>query len=121
MATDNDQGWVQVETSPTWDYESQAEFVGTYIASDSNVGPNNSNLYTFKIADGSNMAVWGNAILDNRLKNCEVGEEVKIVYLGKVESNKVKGRMYHNFDVFKRKAPMQKVEDTGFIEGLEKK
>lgn len=111
MAVNDEQGWEKVETNPTWDYENQTEFVGTYIASESNVGPNNSNLYTFRTADGSLVGVWGNTILDNRLKNCNAGDEVKIAYLGKVASNKVKGREYHNFEVWKRRAPMEKVGD----------
>jgi hypothetical protein len=109
MADAKDQGWEKVETNPIWDYESQPEFVGTFIAAESNVGPNNSNMYTFRVADGSLVGVWGNTILDSRLKNISVGQETRILYLGKEESKKVKGRTYHNFDVFKR--PMEKVNE----------
>lgn len=118
MADNNEQGWEKVEMNPTWDYENQPEFVGTYIASQSDVGPNHSNMYDFSTPEG-NVGVWGNTILDNRLKNCNVGDEVKIVYLGKEESKKTKGRSYHNFDVFTRKAPMKKVEDVGDLEFLD--
>lgn len=127
------EGWEKMELSPTWDYQEQPEFEGIYMTKEIGVGPNSSNLYSFRTANGSEMSVWGNTILDGRFKNLTAGDEVKIVYLGKVASNKVKGREYHNFEVFKRKAPMEKVTDTtvevasksvaeaesGFVEGLE--
>lgn len=111
MADEKNDGWKKVEINPTWDYQEQPEFTGTYMAKESEVGPNNSNMYTFKVTDGSLMGVWGNTILDGRFKNLQVGEEVKIVYLGKMESSKVKGREYHNFEVYHKEVPMTKVGD----------
>ena len=111
MADANNDGWEKMEMNPTWDYQEQPEFEGVYIAKEVEVGPNNSNLYNFKVADGSFVSVWGNTILDGRFKNLTEGEEVKIVYLGKVKSEKRKGAEYHNFDVYHRKASMEKVEE----------
>ena len=77
-------------------------FEGVFMTGEGDVGPNHSNLYTFKIKDGSFMAIWGNTILDTRFKNLQMGEEVVVHYLGKVKSEKVKGREYHNFEVYHR-------------------
>ena len=91
--------WKKVEMSPTWDYEKDKEFVGLFVSKQENVGPNASNLYDFELPDHTIMSVWGNTLLDTRFKNLKFGEEVKIVYLGKVKSEKT-GREYHNFDVY---------------------
>jgi adenine specific DNA methylase Mod len=66
------------------------------------VGPNKSNLYNFRKADGELIGVWGTTLLDSRFKNLEVGDEVKLIYKGKMENPKTK-RIYHNFDVFRAK------------------
>lgn len=95
-------GFEKMEASPTWDYQENPTFAGVFISSQSDVGPNHSNLYSFKLKDDSIMAVWGNTILDTRFKNLQMGEEVIIYYLGKEKSEKVKGREYHNFEVYHR-------------------
>ena len=57
------------------------------------------------------MSVWDTAVLSVRLRNIEVGEEIKIVYLGKVV-NKIKGRKpYHNFEIYHRKSDFIPVID----------
>lgn len=94
------EGFEKMEASPTWDYKESSVFEGIFIAAEGDVGPNHSNLYTFRVKDGSLMAVWGNTILDSRFKNLQMGEEVIIHYLGKFKSDKVKGREYHNFEVY---------------------
>lgn len=95
-------GYEKMEASPTWDYKVTPVFEGSFISTESNVGPNHSNLYTFRVKDGSLLAVWGNTILDTRFKNLEFGELVIIHYLGKVKSEKRKGAEYHNFEVYHR-------------------
>lgn len=99
----NNTGWTKVEIAPTWDFENQKEIEGAFVGVEENVGPNNSKMYTLELADGSKVGVWGNAVLDTRFKNLLEGEEVKVEYLGKKESEKVKGRSYHNFEVYHRK------------------
>lgn len=94
------EGFKKMEASPTWNYQENPTFRGVFISAEGDVGPNHSNLYTFKTEDGSLMAVWGNSILDVRFKNLQLGEEVFIHYLGKVKSEKIKGREYHNFEVY---------------------
>ena len=102
--------WAKVEMSPTWDYKNDKEIVGTYKGMEVGVGPNNSKMYSLDVK-GKTIGVWGTTLLDARLKNLVVGEEVKIVYLGKAKSPK-SGREYHNFEVYHRSLPMAKVEDT---------
>lgn len=91
--------WKKVEANPAWKFEEEKELIGVYVSMDENVGPNNSKLYTFERPDGSMIGVWGNTMLDDKFRNIKVGEEVKIVYLGKATSEKT-GREYNNFDIF---------------------
>ena len=93
--------WKKLEasTNPKWDYKMDEEITGTLVSIETEVGPNSSNLYTLKKADGSLISVWGTTLLDNRFNKAEIGSEVKIVYLGEAKSEKT-GRTYHNFDFF---------------------
>ena len=102
------EGWQKVEIAPTWDFEKNKTIEGAFVGVEENVGPNNSKMYTIETVNGDKLGVWGNAVLDTRMKNLEIGEEVKIEYLGKEESQKTKGRSYHNFEVYHRKPAFQK-------------
>ena len=95
--------WEEVSSSqnPAWDYKKNKEIQGIYKGMQTNVGPNNSNMYDLETDDGV-IGVWGNAVLNTRMKNIELGEEVKIVYGGLLKSEKT-GRSYHSFNVFYRK------------------
>ncbi|EKD84720.1 MAG: hypothetical protein ACD_38C00169G0021 [uncultured bacterium] len=95
--------WEKVEMSPTWDYENEKELIGVYLSKEVEVGPNKSNLYSFKKSDGLVVGIWGSTILDNRFKGIAFGEEVKVVYLGMVKNEKT-GREYHNFEIYHRPA-----------------
>ena len=107
---DGTKNWEKVETSPTWDFKEEKELVGVYMGVETDVGPNESNLYSFKKKGGKVIAVWGNTLLDNRFKNLVKGEEVKIIYNGLVKSEKT-GREYHSFDVYHREAEFEQVDD----------
>ena len=96
--TDN---WQKIETAPIWDFEEKSEFVGVYINTEEKVGPNESKLHSFDFKS-SVFGIWGNTILDNRLKQVQSGDKVKIVYLG-IEKSEKTGREYKNFDVFRDK------------------
>lgn len=96
--------WQKVETTPVWNFEVEKELVGVYISKEENVGPNASNLYTFERENGTMIGVWGGTLLDDRFKNLMVGEEVKIMYLGKQKSEKT-GREFNSFEVYRR--PME--------------
>lgn len=109
---DND--WKKVEIDNSWNYLDQGEgteFVGIYLAKQEHVGENDSIIYNFE-RDGEMISVWGSTVLDIRMKNIKIGEEVKIVYKGKAESQKRKGKTYHDFDVYHRMPAMKKVENV---------
>jgi hypothetical protein len=94
--------WEKVEVAPTWDFREEPEFVGYFLSVETEVGPNKSNLYTFREENGDVTAVWGNTILDARFKNLIGGDKIKIVYKGKEKSPKT-GREYNMFEVYKAK------------------
>jgi hypothetical protein len=96
--------WKKVELSPSWDYQTEgigAELTGILTRIELEVGPNASTLYTIQKPNGDSVAVWGSTVLDARLKNLAIGEEVKIVYLGKAKGQKGK-KDYHNFEIYHR-------------------
>ena len=62
------QKWEKVETAPTWNFLEETELIGFYVEAETDVGPNHSNLYTFRKEDNSMISVWGNTVLDNRFK-----------------------------------------------------
>jgi hypothetical protein len=106
--------WKKVELANSWDYKSAKngdEISGIYKFKEENIGENNSNVYTFETPTGDLISIWGSTVLDIRFKNLKVGEEVRVVYLGQLESEKRKGKFYHNFDVFHREVEMDRVED----------
>ncbi len=110
--------WKKIELGGTWNYKEEepgAEFTGTLIKMEEGIGENNSKVYTFKTPDGEITSVWGSTVLDVRLGLIEPGEEVKIVYLGQVASDKRKGKSYHNFDVYHRPQAMKKVGASGSV------
>ena len=90
--------WKKVVPSntPTWDREDPIE--GEYVKFQSEVGPNESFLYTLKTKDGE-IGVWGSTTLDTKFAEIQTGSTVKIEPLGKDHSEKT-GRDYLDFDVF---------------------
>lgn len=109
--------WKKIETNAMWDFEEDKELIGVFMGAETEVGPNASNVYTFRKADNTLISVWGNTILDSRFKNLVKGEEVKVEYKGKSTSPKT-GRTYHNFDVSHREAEFKEIrnEDIPVIE-----
>lgn len=93
------EGFKKVE-DPVWEFEIQSVFEGVFLSVEKNVGPNQSNMYSFKVKDGSIVNVWGTTVLDTRFKNLQFGEEVIVHYLGLTPSKKEGGSDYHNFDVY---------------------
>jgi hypothetical protein len=96
--------WAKVELSPTWKYESEgpgSSLIGVLTKIETDIGPNASKLYTLQKENGEFVSVWGSTVLDARLGNIVIGEEVMINYLGKAKGQKGK-KDYHNFEVFHR-------------------
>ena len=113
--------WKKVEMSPAWNgYDENKNFAlkegdmieGEFIRVEGGIGPNDSNLYSLKTPKGL-ISIWGSTVLDIRMKNVSQGEEIKIVYLGLADSQKVKGRQYHNYDVYHREKEIPIVEGNG--------
>ncbi len=102
--------WKKIEVGDAWDFEENDTLIGVFVGKEENVGENQSMLYEIETKDGRRVNVWGSTILDTRLKNIEIGEEVKIVFLGREKSKKRKDTEYKNYDVFHRPRPMEKVE-----------
>ena len=90
--------WVEIGINDTWNFDETPEFTGFYMAKRDEVGANKSTIYDFRLVDGTMISIWGNAVLDIRLKGLQVGEEVKITYLGKKKSEK-SGREFKDFKV----------------------
>ena len=102
--------WVKIGSKPTWKFQEEKEVEGVYLSKEEGVGLNNTSLYNLKKTDGSIIGVWSNTLIDDKFKSIKVGQEVKIVYLGKVTSEKT-GREYNNFDVFTNEDNSEKPSD----------
>ena len=120
---ENKNEWKKVELTPAWNGKDADnhfpltkgdEVVGIYTGMETGVGANEANVFSFKGEDGKIISVWGGTILDTRLKNIEIGEEVRIEYLGDEKSKK--GWTYHNYDVFHRKVEEGEEEEKVTIE-----
>lgn len=105
MTNNND--WEKVGgggNAPSWKPEKEGDEVsGIFVDVKDNVGPNGSKLYTLQQPDGSFMGVWGSAVIDDRMASIPLGDEVRIVFLGKVPS-KTPGRTVKQFEIYRKKA-----------------
>ncbi len=100
----NGEDWNKVETE-FWNPENAGdEISGVFVGLQVDVGENKSNVYTVEVEKGKNINFWGATVLDRKMNSVKVGQEVKVVYLGKVSPEG--GREYKDFDVFFRDAPM---------------
>lgn len=96
--------WKKVEQAEFWKPEKPNDSVeGIFVEVATDVGPNNSKLYTLEQEDGERISIWGSTVLDTRMKNVQAGEEVKILYKGIGYSNTRKGATYKDFEVYHRK------------------
>ncbi len=98
--------WEKVENGPLFifDEKENRELVGVLHGVEHEVGPNNSTLYSIKTEKDGVVSMWGSTVIDIRMKNVEIGNEIKIVYLGKEKSEKRKGATYKNFEVYRKGA-----------------
>lgn len=95
--------WKKVEFGESWNPEKAGDSIeGLLVDIESGVGPNESILYTLEVKGQGDISIWGSTVLDTRLKRTKIGEEVKVVYLGKKKSKKRKGATYKDYDVFHR-------------------
>ena len=83
-----------------WDFTEKETLEGYYIDKNEDVGPNHSNVYQVETDDGQKVQFWGTTVLDSQFDSVRVGERVKVVYTGLVDSPKRKGKQYKNFEVY---------------------
>lgn len=74
------------------------EISGKLIRIDEKVGENESMMYTIETEE-SVRGIWGSTVLDEKMKIFQVGDYVKIVFLGRKEGNKKES--YKDWDCFK--------------------
>lgn len=100
----NDAGWEKVgggAQADAWDFKNGAKTVsGVFVEKRTNLGPKNSTMYILEQPDGSLVGVWGSIAINTKFDNVQIGDEVKIDYLGMTKSKS--GNSYHNFDLFRR-------------------
>lgn len=103
MAKEKNEGWEEIAPieGDVHDFEEDKVLIGVYLGKEEGVGPNESMLYSFEKKGGKKVVVWGSTLLDSRFKSLEIGEEVKVEYIGKATSEKT-GREYKNYKVWHR-------------------
>lgn len=119
----SDAGWEKVgggAQAEAWDFKNGNKTVtGVYVEKRTNLGPKQSTMYILEQPDGSLVGVWGSVAINTKFDNVQVGDEVKIDYLGLTKSKS--GNSYHNFDLFRRPGQgggaetATKGDDTGDI------
>jgi len=92
--------WIKVtmEDNTVHDFTETKEIVGILKAKKENLGSNNGKLYEIELDSGSVSAVWGSTVLDSKMSKVQIGQQVKITYLG-METNPRTKRSYKNFEV----------------------
>lgn len=103
--SDNNDGFVEAGTpnSESWDPEVNKTVAGKYVKKQSNIGPNNSEMYYLEVEGTEGLtSVWGSTVLDNKFEEVPLQSQVKIEYLGKAKGKS--GTSYKDFKVM-YKAP----------------
>lgn len=74
-------------TGNTWKPEKEGDYVeGLLTKVEENVGPNESMLYHIEqLVTHEMIRVWGSAVLDSRMSEVKVGQQVKITFKGRAE------------------------------------
>lgn len=110
LGTKSDEWEEVVETqADVFAFEKEGDsLVGVLSEVQEDVGENNSMLYKLEKKDGSLVAVWGSTVLDGKMSKIEIGQEIKIVYKGKIEVQNSK-RSYRSYDVFAKPVAFKEV------------
>lgn len=105
--------WTTAGGGSYWNYAEEgkgAVVQGTYVKMKEHVGDYDSTVFVIKTDNGI-VNVNGSTVLLRKFEEVEIGNEVRIEYLGMAESEKRKGAEYHDFDVKYREAPMKSAGD----------
>lgn len=92
----NMDGFVEAPSTlaPTAQWSEVGEYVeGAYLGIQDEVGQYGSRLYSIQMPDRTVVAVWGGAVLDNRMDVCiamglKPGDTLRVVYSGNTEAKK---------------------------------
>jgi hypothetical protein len=98
-----DNNWEKVgmgEQADAWNFKENKSTSGVYIEKRTNLGPKQSTMYILEQPDGTLVGVWEATALKSKFESVQIGDEVKIEYLGMAKSKG--GNNYHNFELFKR-------------------
>lgn len=89
--------WQKVEQAMWLPKDPNDSIEGVFIGMQTEVGENNSNLYTVEI-DKKQLSFWGCTVLDGKMLSIKPGQQIKIVFLGMKQ--KEGKREYKDYDVF---------------------
>lgn len=99
--SNNDWEKVEIGLNEMVDWETTKSVSGKLVDIQTEVGANNSNIYTLEQEDGSQISFWGSTVLDGRFKKVDLGTICKVEYTGMVESKN--GRSYKNYEVYTKR------------------
>ena len=99
------------EDSNIWDKEAEPVLEGKLSQIETNVGPNESTLYSIKKDDGTVVKVWGSTVLDDRFLGVLAGTYVRVSYKGLTKGKN--GKSYHNYSVDVDQDSAPQVEERG--------
>ncbi len=81
-------------------FEKENDFVaGIYLSMQPNQGSNKEIVYNIEASDGKIQSFWGSTVLNQKMSLVRIGDDIKIIYLGKVKPDK--GKEYHNYKIQK--------------------
>jgi len=83
-----------------WDFNKDGDLIGEVKSKLENVGPNASRLYEIENTDGI-FSVWGCSALDRNMMAINVGNIIKISFIG-LQKNPNTGRTFKNFEVYRK-------------------
>lgn len=97
----SDKKWTEVtqQQYPVWEKEIDKTIEGILTEKRENIGPNMSKGYILEVGKGEYKMVWGTAQLDRAMTQINIGDEIKIEYLGKQKGKK--GQSFHSFAIYK--------------------
>ena len=110
----NWQGWDELteDIIPFHDFNKEKILKGILADKVENVGINKSTIYTLEQENGDKIKFWGSQVIDVRLKNAQLGEEIGIEYFGKKPSPNRKDKFYHDFKVYHKPAAKPETEEV---------
>lgn len=96
----SNENWNEVKSEsdfpPVWDFQKDGDTIeGKYVGKRQGIGKYKKNVYQIETANGV-YDVWGSTVLDRKMGEVEIGQLVRIKYMG---TAKGKGGEYHDWSV----------------------